>query len=231
MNACTGQPISWIRLERYALGDFSEGERNDIANHLAACAACSACMERIATDATPVLPPLPPPRRVVELPKRHVRSRSAWLVWAGLASAAAAALLLFGGPGTEPPARRHVKGGDFAIDLVRVDAGDQLQPATHFAPGDRFKALVTCPPSWRGVAGVSVYQSGKTYLPLAASALDACGNRRALEGAFSIDGSDRALVCVSFVADETAWRKQVRSSDPPAGSVCIALEPTPKKTH
>jgi hypothetical protein len=231
MNACTGQPISWMRLERYALGEFSEGERSDIATHLASCPACSACMERIATDAPPALPPLPLPRGVVELPKRRARSRSAWPLWAGLASAAAAALLLFGGPGTEPPSRRHVKGGDFAIELVRVDAGDQLQPATHFTPGDRFKALVTCPPGWGGVAGISVYQSGKTYLPLAASSLDECGNRRALEGAFSLDGPDRALVCVSFAADEAAWRKQVRSSEPPAGSVCTALEPASKKPH
>jgi hypothetical protein len=140
-------------------------------------------------------------------------------------------LLLFGGPGTEPPSRYHTKGGDFALDVVRVDAGDRLQPATHFAPGDRFKALVTCPPTWRGVAGVSVYQSGETYLPLPASPLDACGNRRALEGAFSLDGSGRALVCVSFAASDAAWRTQVRSSEPPDGSVCIALEPASDKTH
>jgi anti-sigma factor RsiW len=229
VNACTAQPISWMRLERYALGEFSDGERSDIASHLAQCPACSACMKRIAADATRELPTLP--RRVVEQPKRGARPwRTIW-AGAGFVSAAAAILLVFGGPGTEPPSRRHVKGGDFALDLVRIDAGDRLQPATHFGRGDRFKVLVTCPTGWRGVAGVSVYQSGKVHLTLPASWLDECGNRRALEGAFSLDGRDRALVCVSFAGDAATWGEQVRSSEPPDGSVCVALEPTPDEAR
>lgn len=228
MNACTGQPISWLRLERYALGELPDPERRDVASHLASCPTCRACSEQIWKAAAPELPPLP--RRIAPAPKRAARSRNTstvWPIWAALASAAAAILLFLQGPGLEPPSRRHVKGGDFALEIVRVDAATQLQQPTHFAPGDRFKALVTCPPNWRGVAGVSVHQAGKTYLPLPVASLERCGNREPLPGAFVIDGSARALVCASFAESDAAWRKQIeeRAGDPPDGSVCAALDP------
>ncbi|MGH7293845.1 MAG: zf-HC2 domain-containing protein, partial [Polyangiaceae bacterium] len=67
---CTAEPISWLRLERYHLGELRGAERQAIADHLAACEACAACLARIEQDdavALPVLPPLPAPRRGVLL--------------------------------------------------------------------------------------------------------------------------------------------------------------------
>ncbi|MBM4321484.1 MAG: hypothetical protein FJ125_16460, partial [Deltaproteobacteria bacterium] len=57
---CNGQPLSWLRLERYHLGELDAGERRDIGEHLALCPACRACLERITGDRRE-LPPLPLP--------------------------------------------------------------------------------------------------------------------------------------------------------------------------
>jgi hypothetical protein len=226
MTACTGQPISWLRLERYALGELPDPEKHDIASHLASCPACNECFARIEHVPTPDLPLLAPPAAPTQL--RRPRW-TAWPVWTGLAAAAAAVLLLVR-PAAEPPARRHVKGGDFAIELVRLDAEGHLQEASHFAAEDRFKALITCPPARRGVVGIAVYQAGRTYTPSSLQALEDCGNRRALPGAFEIDGNARALVCASFAASEIEWRARVDNANaPPAGSVCTPVEPSHDK--
>jgi hypothetical protein len=114
----------------------------------------------------------------------------------------------------------QAKGDAFALELVRRDADDRLQEPTHFSPSDRFKALVTCPPEWRGVVGVIVYQDGKSYVPLAVQELESCGNRRALEGAFHIDGRTHARVCANFAASLAEWREHE------ADGQCAQLEPS-----
>jgi hypothetical protein len=225
MTACTGQPISWLRLESYALGELPAAEKHDIASHLAACPACSECFARIESAPTPDLPLLEP---AAVPPRLRGRRWTAWPVWTGLAAAAAAVLLLVR-PALEPepPARRHVKGGDFALELVRVDAEGHLQEASHFADEDRFKAIVTCPPAWRGVVGIAVYQAGRTYTPSSLQLLEDCGNRRAVGGAFEVDGDARALVCASFAASELEWRARLDDAKAPLpGSVCLAVEPS-----
>ena len=116
----------------------------------------------------------------------------------------------------------HAKGDAFALELVRIDAEDRSQEPTHFSPTDRFKALITCPPAWRGVVGVVVYQAGKSYVPLPLQALESCGNRRTLPGAFRIDGSASARVCASFASNLAEWRVPVE-----AGGVCTELQPSP----
>jgi hypothetical protein len=217
-----------MRLERYALGELPETERDAVAGHLAACPVCNECFASIEQTPVLVLPLLAPPA-----PKLKPR-RALWpgrTAWAGLAAAAAAGLL-FMGPVAEPPARLHVKGGDFALELVRLDADDRVQEASNFEATDRFKALITCPPAWRGVVGMVVYQAGKTYTPLPVHALDECGNRRALPGAFKLDGNARALVCASFGSSEAEWRSRIGSANaPPSGSVCTALESSRDKNR
>jgi hypothetical protein len=227
MNACTGQPISWMRLEQYALGELPEPERVEIASHLERCLVCGECFASIEHAPAPDLSFLKAP--VVQLPARPPQRRRAWPVWAGVALAsAAAALLLLVQPDVHPPSRLHVKGGDFALELTRLDGAGHLQSPTHFAAGDRFKALVTCPPDWSGVVGIVVYQGEQKYEPLPLRPLADCGNRRALEGAFAIDGQARALVCASFATSEREWRTRVDQSAgaPPSGSVCTSLAPS-----
>jgi len=227
VKPCASEPVSWLRLERFALGELADAERGVIAHHLAGCPACSECLARIqADDRVLALPSLPPIAAVP--PERRARSRRfAWPVWAGLAAAAAAVLLL-ARPSLDPsPGRVQVKGGAFALELVRRDREGRTAEPSHYDAGDRFKALVTCPPSWRGVAGVAVYQDGKVYTPTPVHALDDCGNRHELPGAFQLDGNTRVLVCVAFAADEPEWRARIaRSSQtPPDGSVCAQLAP------
>jgi hypothetical protein len=227
MSACTGQPISWMRLEQYALGELPEPERVEVSNHLEGCHACSECFARIEQAPAPDLSFLQSP--VVQLPARPAARRRPWPVWAGAVLASAAAvLLLLVRPDAHPPARLHVKGGDFALELARLDGAGRVQPPTHFAAGDRFKALVTCPPDWSGVVGIVVYQGEQKYEPLAIRPFDDCGNRRVLEGAFAIDGKARALVCASFAKNQREWHARVDQSAaaPPSGSVCTSLAPS-----
>ena len=42
MTACIGEPVSWLRLERFALGAADPA----IASHVAACPACRHCLDQ-----------------------------------------------------------------------------------------------------------------------------------------------------------------------------------------
>jgi hypothetical protein len=112
------------------------------------------------------------------------------------------------------------KGEVFALELVRRDRAGRLPEPTHFEPDDRWKALVTCPPAWRGVAGVVVYQDGKAYEPLSVQRLEDCGNRRALDGAFRLDGKTPARVCARFARNVADWRACATDS------LCTFVEPS-----
>ncbi|HEY6463790.1 MAG TPA: zf-HC2 domain-containing protein, partial [Polyangiaceae bacterium] len=56
---CTGEAVSWLRLERYHLGELAEHERRTIDAHLAGCPACASCLARIVEDDAVLLPALP----------------------------------------------------------------------------------------------------------------------------------------------------------------------------
>ncbi|MCA9536808.1 MAG: zf-HC2 domain-containing protein [Myxococcales bacterium] len=45
---CTGTPVSWLRLERLALGELTGDEARTVEAHLRECAACRACAEECA---------------------------------------------------------------------------------------------------------------------------------------------------------------------------------------
>ncbi|MCB9559996.1 MAG: zf-HC2 domain-containing protein [Kofleriaceae bacterium] len=55
---CVSEPVSWLRLERYALGELPGPLAREVAAHLAGCPACRACLDRIERDevALPALP-------------------------------------------------------------------------------------------------------------------------------------------------------------------------------
>ncbi|MCA9675926.1 MAG: zf-HC2 domain-containing protein, partial [Myxococcales bacterium] len=44
---CVSEPVSWLRLERYALGELPGPLAREVAAHLAGCPACRACLDRI----------------------------------------------------------------------------------------------------------------------------------------------------------------------------------------
>ena len=138
-------PVSWLRLERYALGELDPAERVTIAEHLSTCGRCRARADLIAEDSSRELPPLPAaPTRPPAPAKRR------YTAWLALALAGAAALVLvIRAPGEEPPARRAAgrrqrgrgdhRAGPRARRLHRLGAnlfhpGRSLQAAAHLRP-------------------------------------------------------------------------------------------------
>jgi len=175
MSACIGEPISWLRLETYALDRADAAVRD----HLAACAACAACMTEIERDVV-ALPPLVVPER----------KRRTW--WPLLLVPAAALAFVVLRP---KPRGFTVKGiGEVTIGVVRERAGTITYDAHQYRPGDRWKVFVTCPPD----AGAYIDVSVGSDRPLAPAHL-ACGNRVMVPGAFTLDGGTNR-VCVHVAA-------------------------------
>jgi hypothetical protein len=188
MNAACTQPISWLLLERHALGELPG---RDVASHLDGCEACRAALELIERDRDRALPPLPD--LTLARAARRRRQLRALVAGSGVMLTAAAALLLMWRGRDQLVA--GVKGGEVSISLVRERDGDIEHEPADFRPGDRFKVLVTCSVSGSIPAQVTVRQGGATARPLPAASI-ACGNRVALPGAFRLTGSEPAAICV-----------------------------------
>lgn len=190
---CIGEPISWPRLERFAVDGADPG----IAAHVVACAACRDCLDRIRLDEL-VLPPL------AAIAAPVVARRRRWLAPAlgAVAMAAVAVVLLVRRPGEDRGFTVGVKGvGDVSFELVRERAGEISFGAKRYAPGDRWKVVVTCAPG----AGLRVAVSVADGLtrdypdhPRAGTPID-CGNRVPLGGAFTITGDRPNQICVLVV--------------------------------
>jgi hypothetical protein len=197
---------------------------------------CRSCLAEL--EAPIALAPLP---ATVRAPGLLERWQKYWFGAGAVTLAAAAAILLIvlrparplpvAAP-EPPPARVAVKGGELAIELVREHAGSTATDPARFADGDRFKVLLTCPPGERPV-DVMVEQDGVRGFPLAARTIP-CGNRVALEGAFSISGS-WAPVTVCAIAPERRRADRVLLGATPlprlANAVCVTIrhiqQPTP----
>jgi hypothetical protein len=216
-----------MRLERYGLGELPAAEHAAIREHLAACPACGECFAGI--ELPRELPALPPMAAARPRTRPRLRRFAAWSGFLGVVSAAAVALLMLARTqpsGELPGPRQRTKGGDFAIELVRIDAEGRLLDSTHFAASDRFKVLLTCPPPWLGHADLVVYQDGRAFFPLSPQVVESCGNRRDLSGAFQLDGARPVSVCVAFAPaaiDRSRLAQGVRAL--PELSVCARLEP------
>jgi hypothetical protein len=223
MSSCSGEPISWLRLERYQLDELGEVERASVAQHLASCESCSTCLQH--TRGAVELPALP--SAATRSPGlRYARTRWDWRWTAALATAAAAlaGTLLVLRPGDVAraparPSRMHIKGGELALSLMREHHGTIANDSSRFAPGDRWKLLLTCPPEMQPYVDLVVLQGDDVFFPLPPTRIDHCGNRIALPGAFTPDraavqhANARALpplsVCQSLVraaADSAAPR-------------------------
>jgi hypothetical protein len=198
--ACIDTPISWPRLERYAL-DSADAQ---IAAHLAACPACARCLEEIRGDVV-ALPPLVVPAR----PRRR------WwqLAIPALAVAAAALVLAVWPRDRARDDRVTVKGvGEVVLGVVRERDGAIRDDATTFLPGDRWKVVVTCPPAASAWVHVDV---GGDH-PVAPARI-ACGNRVVVPGAFHLTGDAPNRVCVRVAGDA--------APDGNAPSACVTIRP------
>jgi hypothetical protein len=189
---CTGEPLSWPRLERLAAGALPARDAAAARAHLAACPACRSCLARIEADAPalPRLPALPPPPR----PRW-------WLLAAPVAALAALALWL----AVRTPDRRDATvatvaikgGGTLTLSLVRDRGGAISLDPSDVADGDRWKARVTCDRAATITVDVVVFQPGQpAAFPLPPAAIT-CGNQVTLPGAFHITGG-AADVCVAI---------------------------------
>ena len=208
--ACIGEPVSWLRLETFAAGKGDPA----IETHLAACPACAHCLAEITGD----LVALP----VLAVPARAPR-RWWWLRLApafALAAAAVIALVVVTRPRGHEVTREGVVGikgvGEVIVDVVRERDGVIRQDVRSFAAGDRWKVVVTCPPSASATFEISVADGATVDHPLAPARLP-CGNRVVVPGAFTITGSTPNRVCVRVTPEGAG------TGD--AGSACVTLAP------
>lgn len=217
---CIGEPVSWLRLEQFAL---SRADAH-VEKHVDACPACRACLEEISRDVV-ALPPLVVPAAA--------KARRPWWQFAmpiGLAVAAAAILLLV----LRPPAHEHaalptdvtaVKGlGTVELDVVRERGGVIRADVRTYAAGDRWKVVVTCAADKTAWIDAFVVEAGATRAdyPLAPAQV-VCGNQIALPGAFAITGEVDNLVCVRVSTDGAPRRADGKPGDP--GVACVTLSP------
>ncbi|NOY28524.1 MAG: zf-HC2 domain-containing protein, partial [Oligoflexia bacterium] len=176
-------PVSWLRIERYHLGELSPEEQEEIARHLAACDGCRGILTEIEGDQRPLpaLPALPPLH--VEAAGKVVRGPARWWGVAAALAAAALGLVVVRAPSNPanlpvnlpadlPPAQVTVKGGVLAVELVREHAGVHSQRPTDYADGDRIQVRLSCPPG--GHAEVAVIQGSALSWPLPSAT---CGSR------------------------------------------------------
>lgn len=201
-SRCIGEPVSWLRLERLRLGELADPERARVVEHLAACAACAACLARIEADEAIELPALAlgsgAPGGRDERRSAGERARAHWLSSWGVrmasASALAAAAILVVGHAWRTRGRATLDGGDMgrakgdgmAFVLVRDDGQRIVEAQGVFRRGDRFKALVTCPPGLSATFDLAVFDAAGSSFPLPPARDFLCGNEVPLPGAFRL---------------------------------------------
>jgi len=152
--------------------------------------------------------------------------------WPQLTAAAVAVLLVLWARTPEldaphlPPARVRVKGGESAVELVRLHAGTIAADATRFSAGDRFQVRVSCPLGAAVYWDLLVLQGGEVFFPLTPSAPFHCANGVSLPGAFELDGHQPANVCVLVQSDAPADRAQLALTAAralPGTAACVGL--------
>ncbi len=116
-----------------------------------------------------------------------------------------------------------------AFVLVRDDGQRMVDAQGVFRSGDRFKALITCPPSTTAIFDLVVFDASGASFPLAPARGLACGNEVPLPGAFRLtaSGSGSEMVCIVWgngdeVARSTLSRSRVASGP---RSMCKELRP------
>src|SRR5262249_4643036 len=111
----------------------------------------------------------------------------------------------------------YVKGiGEIVLAVERERGGVVAEDAQTFAPGDRWKIVVTCPPDKHAWIDLVVLDGDRVDHPLAPARI-ACGNRAVVPGAFELFGAHANRVCVALGTDEPP----PRDATPDA---CVVIE-------
>ncbi len=216
-------PVSWLALERLALGELGE-EEGRVRKHLAGCASCRACLEDIEAGVAAPLPPLKAGAVAAPLPplkagggprtaddRQPTAVRPPPLVpWLGGGLALAAALLVYVKTRPDEPRVDRTKGSTVSITVVREGAQGE---AGVFGPHDRFKALVSCPPSLVASWDLVVFDEDGAQFPLAPVPKLACGNAVPVPGAFRLTGDKELSVCVVWSEDAPVDRAMLGPTD------------------
>jgi len=192
---CSGEPVSWLRLEQNALAPDPV-----VAQHLEECAACRACFTSIEAGRGRPLPRLGEVA-IAAAARRRRLGRARWIATGTALAAAAAVLLVVLGRGEKN--MPGIKGGDdLVLDLVRERAGEVVADPVSYRDGDRFKLLVTCAAPGEVEVAVTVEQAGELFTPLAPARIS-CRNRIVLPGAFVLTGDQPAVVCAALAGSRS----------------------------
>lgn len=224
MNAPRQTP-SWLALERYALGELPDAQREQLEAQLIDDALARDCLAQIRSDVR-TMPPLP----ALKTPEKQQKQTwySQWRLTGVLVAMASLALLLLlpklEGESGMLRVEQHegLKGDGVAISLVREHAGSVALEPLRFTLEDRFKVRVTCGATDPRVADVVVYQAGEASFPLQPQTIR-CGNHVVLDGAFRFDALSPARVCV--VLSKTPQSRALLQTTAPSGENvdCTAL--------
>jgi Putative zinc-finger len=232
---CIGEPVSWLRLEQWRLGELAEAERARVTEHVAACPLCAACAAHIEADEAIDLPVLARQPAALVRPRRSRGLRL--LTSAGALAAAAAAIVVVASTrhGTNPAVvdrgeTVRPKGDAVAFVLVRDDGERVTEAQGVYRSGDRFKALVTCAPGASLTFELVVFDAEGTSFPLQPARALACGNEVPLPGAFRLtspaEGSGAESVCLVWgEGDEVDREALARSGVPGPRALCKELVP------
>ncbi len=207
---CTSTPVSWLELERYALGESLIEEA--VREHLAECDACTQVSCAIAADERS-MPALVIPNSAHPNSTHPTR---AWWKWAAALVPVALLIVFWRSQGSGVQSSSGVKGDALSLTLVRERNGVLLAP-THHARGDRFKVRITCAPGLR-LVDLVVRQDGALNLPIPTSHVD-CGNATPIPGAFTLEGGV-AEVCIQLVSEKDQGASQVKDD-----AVCVVVAP------
>jgi hypothetical protein len=233
-HLCTGEPISWLRLERYRLGELPGPERDSVVAHLGACPVCAACLAE--ANRPVAMPPLPAPTAAPLFsrirPGLLGQTTAGAMLRIAFALTALVLLMLPGGKSnqvarlasqTEP----GVKGGEVTVALVRERNGIVEHGATTFAPEDRWKVLVTCPMQQVLFWDLAVVDGDHVTFPLQPSTPIACGNHVALPGAFRLAADHIVEVCLVWGSDpvDRVGLSAMDAKSLMGSGICAPLQP------
>jgi hypothetical protein len=84
------------------------------------------------------------------------------------------------------------------FSLVRDDGERIVEPTGVYRDGDRWKAVVTCPPTMSAAFDVVVFDEAGASFPIAQVPMLSCGNDVPLPGAFRLTGTGEETVCVAW---------------------------------
>jgi hypothetical protein len=233
-RSCTGEPISWLRLERYRLGELSDPERDVVAAHLDACPACAACLAEANRPIAMAPLLLPGTASLFSRVRCELLGQTpvGTTLRIAFALAALGLLMLPGGKSNQVAhhasrGERGIKGGEVTVALARERNGIVEHGATTFAPDDKWKVLVTCPMQQVLFWDLAVVEGDRVTFPLLPAAPIACGNHAPLPGAFRLVADHPVEVCLVW-GDDPLDRVALSATDAKGlteSGICATLQP------